>query len=51
MSTAVTTVRRCREPWRAVVYGLLALGLVIFIYAYLSMVSGTLMTNEVFYRG
>ena len=51
MSTAVTTVRRRREPWRAVVYGLLALGLVIFIYPYLWMVSGTLMTNEAFYRG
>jgi multiple sugar transport system permease protein len=51
VSTAVTTVRRRREPWRVVVYGLLALGLVVFLYPYLWMVSGTLMTNEAFYRG
>ena len=51
MSTAVTTVRRRREPWLAVVYGMLGLGLVVVLYPYLWMVAGTLMTSEAFYRG
>ena len=51
MSTAETTVRRRREPWRAVVYGMLALGLAVVLYPYLWMVTGTLMTSDAFYRG